>query len=78
MGRHPVVHHTKGVVEIMPALCQWSMSLPSEALGPQGLHTLLLQVAQPLVQLYKGFRCVRQGTGLLCFMNHICQGQSQC
>ena len=52
--------------------------LPREALGLQGIHTLLLQAAQSLVQLCKGFRCVRQGTGLLCFVNHIGQGQSQC
>lgn len=54
------------------------MTLPRKALGPQGVHTLLLQAAQSLVQLHKCFGCVRQGTGLLGFMDHICQGQSQC
>lgn len=51
---------------------------PGKALGPQGVHTLLLQAAQPLVQLHEGLGCVGQGTRLLRLVDHVGQGQPQC
>lgn len=51
---------------------------PGEALGPQGIHALLLQTAQSLVQLHKGLGRVGQGAGLLRLMHYVCQSQPQC
>lgn len=71
----------QGVAGMLRALCParpTPRAPPGESLGPQGIHTLLLQAAQPLVQLHKGLGHIGQGAGLLRLMNHIRQGQPQC
>lgn len=75
-----VGRHHQGTVSAPVAQVQEALSAdlgPGEALGLQGVHTLLLQAAQPLVQLHEGLRRVEQGAGLLCLVHHVSQGQPQ-
>lgn len=46
-----------------------------EALRLQGLHALVLQGSDALVQPGEGVRAVAQGAGLLGFMHHVGQRQ---